>query len=222
MEKFLKIGLIGLSLLFFSCDKNKGINTLKIGEVFEMELDKAIENSEYGISLRVENIYDSRCPIGLDCVWVGSASVEFQLITKNGKYNFTLETHSNFTNDTVIDGFKFLLRNVLPYPVFGEEEAKQTVRILVDKNESIYDEYYNAIVVRKGLDCGNSFLIQFDHDAIGLPSQDKVYYEINLPEKYKINNERVSVKFRVPTNEELMVCTTMGYAFPQLYIVDVR
>lgn len=133
MKKFIKIGLMGISLLFFSCEKNKGIDTLKIGEVFEIEPDKSVENSEYGISLRVENISDSRCPTGAMCTWEGTASVEFQLTTTNGKYNFTLDTHPNFTNDTVIEGFKYQLSDVLPYPVFGKEQAKKTVRILVDK-----------------------------------------------------------------------------------------
>ncbi|MCL1932864.1 MAG: hypothetical protein FWF53_03485 [Candidatus Azobacteroides sp.] len=230
MNKFFKIGLVGLSLLFFSCDKNEKIDTidtidtLKIGEITEIESSRTVENSEYGLSLQVENINDSRCPTGGVCVWEGNASVELQLITQKGKYNFTLDTHSPpiFKNDTVIEGFRYELRNVLPYPGDGEEQLIKTVRILVSNNESIDDAYFGAIVIGKGLDCGNSFLIRFDNDVTGLPFPSKAYYEINLPEKYKINNERINVKFRVPNAEELIVCTTMGPAYPQIYIVEVR
>ena len=132
MNKFLKIGLAGLFLLFLSCDNEK-IGTLKIGKITEIKEGRTAENSKYGLSLRVENINDSRCPTGVMCIWGGTASVEFQLTTTNGKYNFTLDTHPNFTNDTVIEGFKYQLSDVLPYPVFGKEQAKKTVRILVDK-----------------------------------------------------------------------------------------
>ena len=224
MKKFFKIGLVGLSLLLFCCDKDEKIDTLKIGEITEIELGKTVENSELGISLQIKNIEDSRCPIGENCFWEGNASAEFQLTTKNGIYHFTLDTHSppNFKNDTVIEGITYRLRNVLPYPIHGEESPIKTVRVLADKDNGIDNEYSNAKVLGKGLDCGNSFLIQFDENVVGLPSPYKVYYEINLPEKYKIDNERISVKFRVPDNDEIMVCTMMGPTYPQIYIVDVR
>ena len=223
MNKFFLIGLIGISLLFFGCDKKEEINTLNLGEITEIKLGETVENSDYGLSLVVENINDSRCPIGVNCFWEGNASVEFQLTTKKGEYKFTLDTHSppNFKNDTVIEGIKYQLKNVLPYPVYGEEQAIKTVRILVD-NESADNGYFGAIVLEKGLDCGNSFLIQFEEGVTGLPSLYRVYYEINLPEKHKINNERISVKFRVPKDDEIMVCTAMGPTYPQIYLIDVR
>ena len=224
MSKIFKIGIIGLSLLLFSCDKDEKIDTLNISELIEIELGKTAEISESGLSLRVENIYDSRCPIGVNCVWEGNASVEFQLTTKKGVHNFTLDTHSppNFKNDTIIEGVKYYLRNVLPYPVYGEELAIKTVRVLVDNDKDADNGYSNAIVRGKGLDCSNSFLIQFEEDVVGLPLPNKVYNEINLPEKYKIKNERISVKFRIPEYDEIMACTTMGPSYPQIYIVDVR
>jgi hypothetical protein len=223
MSKFFKIGIIGLFLLFFSCDKDEKIDTLEIDELIEIELGKTVEISEFGLSLRVENIYDSRCPVGGICVWEGNASVEFQLTTKKEKHKFTLDTNKSpiFKNDTIIEGLKYQLKDVLPYPVIGEEATIKTVKIFVD-NENVDNEYSGATVRGKGLDCGNSFIIQFDEDVVGLPLPNKVYYEINLPEKYKIANERINVKFRVPNNDEIMACTTMGPSYPQIYIVDVK
>ena len=121
-------------LLFTACDKKEKNDTLKIGEFTEIELGKTVENSDYGLSLSVENIDDSRCPIGVNCFWEGNAAVEFQLATKTGECKFTLDTHSppNFRNDTVIEGVKYQLKNVLPYPVYGEEQAIKTVSILVN------------------------------------------------------------------------------------------
>ena len=97
----------------------------------------------------------------------------------------------------------------------------KTVRILVD-NEDVDMGYFGATVLQKGFDCGNSFLIQFDEGVTGLPFPNTLYYEINLPEKHKINDERISVKFRVPKDDEIMVCTAMGPTYPQIYLIDVR
>lgn len=132
---------LGLSFAFSSCNDNadEGGNNLKtegleIGKTIEMELGETFENPELGLSLRVENIGDSRCPVGANCIWEGNAAVEFQLITKNENYTFTLDTHSppGFNNETVIEGFKYQLLDVLPYPVEGEEQPTKRVKILVD------------------------------------------------------------------------------------------
>ena len=103
------------------------------GKLTEIELGKTVEIADYGVSLRVESINDCRCPIGSNCKWEGNASVEFKLTTTNGEYNFTLDTHQGdpFRNDTVIEGIKYQLKDVLPYPVHGEEPSRQTVNILV-------------------------------------------------------------------------------------------
>ena len=64
----------------------------------------------------------------------------------------------------------------------------------------------NATVIGKGLDCGNSYLIKFDDDFSGLPeySLNNTFYEINLPNEFKIEGTKIYVEFREPENEELM------------------
>ena len=133
MNKTFKIGLIGLSLLFFCCDKNNKANSLKIGEVNEIKSGKTVENSQYNLSLQVEDVNDSRCPIGARCFWEGTATVKFHLITPNGHYYFTLNTHRhpNFINDTTIEGIKYELVDVLPYPDDSKRQRKQTVKVFV-------------------------------------------------------------------------------------------
>ena len=223
----MKRAVILLSLGVFlavSCETKEqdslGNIDLKIGETTEIKSGETVGNSQYGLSLRVVNVNDSRCPEGVVCDWEGNASVEFQLTTKKSEYSFTLDTNQGaaFKNDTIIEGVKYQLRNALPYPVHGEEQLIKTIRVLVDNA----DITFNATVLGKGLDCGNSFLIHFDEGVEGLPSAYRLYYEINLPESYKIKNERVHLKFRAPENDEIMVCTAMGLAYPQIYIVEVR
>ena len=223
----MKRAIILLSLgvfLAISCEKKEqnclGNIDLKIGETTEIKSGETACNSQYELLLRVVNVNDSRCPEGVMCDWEGNASVEFQLTTQKSEYSFTLDTHQGtaFKSDTIIEGVKYQLRNVLPYPIHGEEQLIKTIRILVDNA----DVNFNATVLGKGLDCGNSFLIQFDEGVVGLPSAYRLYYAINLPESYKLKNERVHLKFRAPENDEIMVCTAMGPAYPHIYIVEVR
>ena len=62
-------------------------------------------------------ISDSRCPIGAMCIWAGMATVRF----KFQKYNeapvyFNLMTPDPTYNSKIIDGFKFSLIDLTPYP----------------------------------------------------------------------------------------------------------
>lgn len=83
---------------------------------------------------------------------------------------------------------------------------------------------YNAVVLRVGLDCGENYLIKFNSDVVGLPSNtsDNVFYEINLPSQYKVNGKQLNIDFRAPTDTEIMVCSSMDFAYPQIYIKSVK
>ncbi|MGB1393045.1 MAG: hypothetical protein ACPH4O_03935 [Flavobacteriaceae bacterium] len=83
---------------------------------------------------------------------------------------------------------------------------------------------FNATVLEKGQDCGNSFLIQFNEDIDNIPANnnENIFYEINLPEEYKIENLQITVEFREPTNDELMSCSSMGQSYLQIYIESVE
>ena len=133
MNNFLKISLIGLSFLLFSCKEEPKIDTLKIGETVEIKLNETVKNTQRGLSLQVMNINDSRCPTGTECVWEGNAFVEFTLTTNTVIYHFILDTHEppNFKNDTLIDGLKYQLIDVSPYPTVANEGAEKVVKILV-------------------------------------------------------------------------------------------
>ena len=81
----------------------------------------------------------------------------------------------------------------------------------------------NAIVLGRGGDCGNSYLIKLNNNISGIPpnSTNNVFYEVNLPNQFKLVNLPVNVTFRLPTNSEKMVCTTMGPYYPEIFIETV-
>ena len=95
--------------------------------------------------------------------------------------------------------------------------------ISCDKNNPDDSTYVKATVLGKGLDCGNSFIIKFDEAVTGLPQNaENTFYEINLPEDYKVEGKEIMVEFRIPEPDEIMVCTTMGIAYPQIFITKVK
>lgn len=89
-----------------------------------------------------------------------------------------------------------------------------------NQNNSVTPLVTNATILSKGLDCNNAYLIKFNNNVIGVPanSTNNVFYEINLPNQYKVDNLPLNVTFRLPTNSEIMNCTAQGIAYPQIYI----
>jgi hypothetical protein len=81
---------------------------------------------------------DSRCPTGATCIWEGNAEVRFKVekINDNPVF-FNLNTHMGFTTDTIVDGYKFALINLRPYPALEHqiEPNEYKAGIIVEKDK---------------------------------------------------------------------------------------
>jgi len=92
-----------------------------------------VENQMYLCFDSVLN--DSRCPSGVYCFWEGNATARFKYQKYNSKpVIFDLNTHKGFTNDTIIDIYKFTLLGLTPYPIVHQKiELKDyTAKILIE------------------------------------------------------------------------------------------
>lgn len=79
---------------------------------------------------------DSRCPTGAYCFWEGNAKVRFKYEkVSEDPVLFNLNTHRGFTNDTIIDSYKFSLAGLSPYPSMGHagEKINYKAQIIVSK-----------------------------------------------------------------------------------------
>ncbi|MBJ7879717.1 hypothetical protein [Gelidibacter salicanalis] len=96
--------------------------------------------------------------------------------------------------------------------------------IISCSKDDMNDEFYDATVLGKGLDCGNLFLIKFNRELPGFPVYDleNIYYENNLPDTFKIEGKKIKVKVRAPKNDEAVACTTLGTGYPHVYIIEVK
>jgi hypothetical protein len=89
--------------------------------------------------------------------------------------------------------------------------------------ENNNNELFDAVVIGKGLDCGDSFLIKFNENIPGLPNTiDNTFYEINLPNEFKEDGKEIKVDFRETKDNEYLICTTLGIGYNAIYILSAK
>ncbi len=102
----------------------------KINEDKKIAVSKIIEEIDNN-RLEIDSVItDSRCPVGVNCIWEGNAEVRLELIVGGNYHHYlNLNTNSNFQQDTVISGIAFRLANILPYPSAHNDLEYQNYRI---------------------------------------------------------------------------------------------
>lgn len=115
-----------LLMLLLSCEKSRNIYVTNVEDINSFSINDTVAigyheckfNSESQTYVCLESVTgDSRCPTGAECFWAGDAEVRFKLVkAEKEPVYFNLNTFLSFTNDTIIDGYKFTLINLYPYP----------------------------------------------------------------------------------------------------------
>jgi len=118
------------SLLFSACElsncdcycSNYDADELTLNDTIELKYTELYCNPEYELRLSFDSIADSRCPIGAICVWEGNASVDL-IITQYGESEaiIRLNTYGGFLTDTTVNGLRYELIDLLPYPVIDKD-----------------------------------------------------------------------------------------------------
>lgn len=104
------LGFIGLISTGCEPDENNGSGLVKLDVEQKYRAEELVVKFDSVIS-------DSRCPIGLVCFWAGNAAVRLNYsYSDNYDVDFILNTHRNFRNDTLINGYRIRLVDVYPYP----------------------------------------------------------------------------------------------------------
>jgi hypothetical protein len=98
--------------------KVEDIDSFSINDTIELGYHECNLNTESQTYICLESVLnDSRCPTGAECIWAGDAQVRFKLVKADKEpVFFNLNTTRTFTNDTIINGYKFTLLNLSPYP----------------------------------------------------------------------------------------------------------
>jgi hypothetical protein len=118
------------SLLFASCElikcdcfcSNYAAQELTLNDTVDLKYSELYCNSKNEIRLSFDSITDSRCPIGATCIWEGNGRVKLRVLQSGeSPVAFWLNTHPDFLTDTIVNGIRYELIDLLPYPELDKE-----------------------------------------------------------------------------------------------------
>jgi hypothetical protein len=125
-----------LITLFLGCDKeNYSDSNMNFNDTIILPYGKLLHNEKDNISIYLDSIlYDSRCPLGFECMWEGNAKVRFKFISNHTESDLLLNTYSQFSRDTMIKGYKITMVSLAPFPRSGvKTEQKEYSATIVIK-----------------------------------------------------------------------------------------
>lgn len=98
---------------------------IKLKEPFAIKVNQIAVMTSDDVQITLTNIAeDSRCPIGVECIWQGQVSLYLNLVKNNKDIgNFTLTSRSGDKElmSQVIDGYNISVVKVEPYPIKGQK-----------------------------------------------------------------------------------------------------
>jgi len=125
---FLVIGLISA---FLSCNKENEptlVNQFRLNDTIKIAFGDSLFNSDEKIYIAFNSVLeDSRCPMNANCIWAGTAIVDFHISASNITVPFELATNevNNYSSDMIIDDFEIKLLGLYPYPKIGVESSNE-------------------------------------------------------------------------------------------------
>jgi hypothetical protein len=89
-----------------------------LGKPFDLKVGESVVVD--GLTVGFDRILgDSRCPIGVYCIWEGDAAGNIWLrLPERDKQEFDLHTHRSFQWKVTYDGYVVALINIAPYPYY--------------------------------------------------------------------------------------------------------
>ena len=92
----------------------------KLGAEMMLRLGEAATISSEGLSIRFMGIdQDSRCPLGVECIWAGEVTAVVTLIKSRGnalEVNLTKGAVETGREKAKFEGYSIKLIDVMPYP----------------------------------------------------------------------------------------------------------
>jgi hypothetical protein len=90
-----------------------------------------------------------------------------------------------------------------------------------DKNDNKEIKYcFDAKVIGKGIDCGDTFLIDLKNLTDNSGLENSIYYAFELPSEFKVVNIEIQLNCRLPNENEDVACTTLGASHPHLIVTE--
>ncbi|MFB6316967.1 hypothetical protein [Saccharicrinis sp. FJH54] len=127
-----KLLLTVLILLVLSACENEPASerhyAINLNDTVTFRYQQVRINSDEGFTLCFDSISsDSRCPLGVECVWEGNAAAVFSFSDHEKDTSFVLNTNRSeiFPDNIVVQNLIFKLVSVTPYPEFPDKIQKE-------------------------------------------------------------------------------------------------
>ena len=92
-----------------------------------------------------------------------------------------------------------------------------------ENDDNTSEEFqYEATVINKGMDCGETFVISLKRIADNLEFEDGTYYADQLDSDFKVPGLKIYLNCREPYDSEIYACTMMGPTYPHLIVTKCK
>ena len=132
---FLKFFLILFLFAATSCEDKVIDQGFSPGTEYNFEVNKLYTSVDGHYSLTINEVSDSRCPEGLQCIWSGEVSIKGELTVNGSKSPFEVHSVVSQSNKQP-DGYTVQIIDAKPYPKNGVESKPEdlVITLLVKKN----------------------------------------------------------------------------------------
>lgn len=121
-----------------TCEPESGAVYVALGDTIQLDADKVywLDAAEFG--LEYDNLKnDSRCPVNVNCIWEGDATVVFNISCVDKVSLLELHQYANYGNSALLNGVTVKLIDILPYKIDPDtlswNEYHPVVTFLSDK-----------------------------------------------------------------------------------------
>lgn len=120
--------------MFFGCSESKNYDVkFGLNELFTLQQGATAGLKDGDLSIHFHSVSgDSRCPVGVTCIWAGRADVVFALKMGEREQPATLasgDMSQGGTGQVVFEGYTIKLENVEPPKKEGETIAQKDYRV---------------------------------------------------------------------------------------------
>jgi hypothetical protein len=126
-----------LVFFFFAgmgCEETVLEQGFTIGKEASFQVNQLYTSADGQYTLKINEVGDSRCPEGVECIWSGEVTVKGEWTENSSKSNF--EIHSVMKDQTKQpDGYTIQIVDAKPYPKYGTESKPENlvITLLIQK-----------------------------------------------------------------------------------------
>lgn len=124
--------LLFFILIFGSCREEMPCYRFNFGSETVFLADETYCSENMELTMQVEEINESRCPEGVECIWAGQVTVSFDL---KGDIDGKLQLASLMHPLDTIGDYTFQLVRVDPYPKYKQplERSDYRITLIIDR-----------------------------------------------------------------------------------------